>query len=122
LIYRRALVATEEINMSDAKFDRRQILKGALLGAVGVEVLAAGRSEAAAMVTLTEADPTAKALGYHTDAKKVDVKDFPTYKPNQSCSTCVQLQPGTGNERGCNLFPGKAVNIGGWCKVWVQKP
>ena len=44
-IHRRAFVATEEINMSDAKFDRRQILKGALLGAVGVEVLGVLRWE-----------------------------------------------------------------------------
>jgi High potential iron-sulfur protein len=108
--------------MQDSKFDRRQLLKGALLGAVSVPALLPTDSDAAALVTLTEADPTAKALGYHVSAKTVDVKAFPTYKPNQMCSTCVQLQAGTGNERGCNLFPGKAVNVGGWCKVWVQKP
>jgi len=107
--------------MQDSKFDRRQLLKSALLGAVAVPALLPSRSDAA-LVQLTEADPTAKALGYHLDAKKVDVKAFPTFKPTQSCGTCVQLQAGTGNERGCNLFPGKSVNVGGWCKVWVQKP
>jgi hypothetical protein len=107
--------------MSDSKFDRRQLLKGALLGAVAMPALLPGRSDAA-LVQLTEADPTAKALGYHVDSKKVDAKAFPTHKPTQSCSNCVQLQAGTGNERGCNLFPGKSVNVGGWCKVWVQKP
>jgi hypothetical protein len=107
--------------MQHSKFDRRQLLKGALLGAVAVPALLPRRSEAA-LVQLTETDPTAQALGYHADAKKVDVKTFTTYKPNQQCGTCVQLQPGTGNERGCNIFPGKAVNVGGWCKVWVQKP
>lgn len=108
--------------MHDSKFDRRQLLKGALLGAIGIPALGPNVGNAAALVKLTETDPTAQALGYHVDAKKVDVKQFPTYKPTQSCNNCVQLQAGTGNERGCNLFPGKSVNVGGWCKVWVQKP
>jgi High potential iron-sulfur protein len=108
--------------MHESKLDRRQILKGALLGAVALPALRPGTANAAALVKLTEADPTAKALGYHMDAKTVDVKAFPTYKTTQSCSNCVQLQPGTGNERGCNLFPGKSVSVNGWCKVWVQKP
>ncbi len=108
--------------MQDSKFDRRQILKGALLGAVSVPALLPELGHAATLVQLTETDPTGKALGYHVDAKKVDVKLFPTYKATQNCGNCVQLQAGTGNERGCNLFPGKSVNVGGWCKVWVQKP
>ena len=107
--------------MHKSKFDRRQLLKGALLGTALPTLLPNGAS-AAALVTLTEDDPTAKALGYHISAKTVDAKAFPTYKPTQSCSNCVQLQPGTGNERGCNLFPGKSVSVDGWCKVWVQKP
>ncbi len=108
--------------MQDSKFDRRQILKGALLGVMSMPLLLPKDGQAATLVKLTEADPTAKQLGYHENAKSVDVKAFPTYKPNQMCGTCVQLQAGTGNERGCNLFPGKSVNVGGWCKVWVQKP
>jgi hypothetical protein len=107
--------------MSDHRFDRRQILKGALLGAAGVAGLQTQPSQAATPVKLTENDPTAAALGYHINAKTVDVKKFPTYKPNQNCSNCVQLQPGSGNDRGCNLFTGKLVNVNGWCKVWVLK-
>lgn len=108
--------------MHESKFDRRQILKSALVGAVTVSALRPDNADAAALTKLTEDDPTAKALGYHIDAKKVDVKAFPTYKSTQTCGNCVQLQPGTGNDRGCNLFPGKSVAVGGWCKVWVQKP
>ena len=108
--------------MHESKFDRRQILKGVLLGAAVIPALGPDTGHAATLVKLAETDPTAQALGYHVDAKKVDVKKFPTYKATQSCANCVQLQAGTGNERGCNLFPGKSVNIGGWCKVWVQKP
>jgi High potential iron-sulfur protein len=107
--------------MRNPKIHRRQLLKGVLLSAVGIKALSPQRSDAA-LVKLTEDDPTAKALGYHLDAKKVDVKAFPTYKPTQHCGNCVQLQAGTGNERGCNLFAGKAVNVEGWCKVWVLKP
>ena len=107
--------------MSDSKFDRRQLLKGALLGAAGAAVLQPQQGQAAAPVKLTETDPTAVALGYHINAKSVDVKKFPTYKPNQNCANCVQLQPGTGNDRACNLFAGKLVNVNGWCKVWVLK-
>ncbi len=108
--------------MHESKFDRRQILKGALLGAVTLPALSPQLGNTATLVKLSETDPTAQALGYHIDAKKVDAKAFPTYKATQSCNNCVQLQAGTGNERGCNLFPGKSVNVGGWCKVWVQKP
>lgn len=106
--------------MNDSKIDRRQLLKSALLGAMGAAALPEP-SRAAAPVNLTESDPTAQALGYHENAAKVDVKAFPTYKPAQKCSTCIQLQAGTGDHRPCNLFPGKLVNVNGWCKVWVQK-
>lgn len=108
--------------MHDSKLDRRQLLKGALFGAVALPALTPNSGNAATLIKLTETDPTAKALGYFIDAKKVDTKQFPTYKPSQTCANCVQLQAGTGNERGCNLFPGKSVAVGGWCKVWVQKP
>jgi hypothetical protein len=108
--------------MSDSKLYRRQLIKGVLLGAVGASILKPDRADAAALVALTETDPTGAALGYHSNAKTVDVKKFPTYKATQTCLNCVQLQAGSGNTRGCNLFPGKSVAVGGWCKVWVQKP
>lgn len=67
-------------------------------------------------------DPTAVALSYFEDASKVDPKKFPTYKPEQKCSTCIQLQGKAGDPwRPCTLFPGKLVNANGWCKVWVKK-
>lgn len=107
--------------MQDSKIGRRQLLKGALLTAVGAQALKPDASHAADLVKLTEADPMAKALAYHADAKKVDAKAFPTYKAGQRCETCAQIQAGTGSDRGCNLFAGKSVSINGWCKVWVPK-
>ena len=71
---------------------------------------------------LSPTDPTAQALAYHEDAKSVDAKQFPTYQPGQTCSTCLQLQGKAGDAyRPCNIFPGKLVNANGWCKVWVKK-
>ena len=107
--------------MSDYQLDRRSLLKGAVIGVAAASILQSQQSQGAELVKLTENDPTAAALGYHANAKTVDVKSFPTYKPNQNCSSCVQLQAGTGNDRPCTIFTGKLVNVNGWCKVWVQK-
>ena len=81
------------------------------------------RPAAAAEATHLEPnDPTAAALKYVPDAKKVDAKQFPSYQPGQTCGTCLQLQEGADPTwRPCNLFPGKLVNVNGWCQVWVKK-
>jgi hypothetical protein len=104
---------------------RRDALKNLALAA-GVLAVPAGMASAAAAPTLPHLaanDPTAVALGYHEDSKTVDVKQFPTFKPDQKCSTCLQLQGNAGDAwRPCNLFPGKLVHENGWCKVWVKKP
>jgi hypothetical protein len=111
---------------------RREALKNLALGAGSL--LAVGATAGAAADTakpatyanlphLTPADPTAVALAYHESAKAVDAAKFPTYKPEQQCSNCLQLTGNAGDAwRPCNLFPGKLVNAGGWCKVYVKKP
>jgi hypothetical protein len=102
---------------------RRDALKHFVLlcGAAAV-VTRAPETQAADLPHLTPDDPTAKALGYHDDAKTVDAKQFATFHPDQTCTTCLQLQ-GTAGEpwRPCTVFPGKAVNANGWCQVWVKK-
>jgi|SRR5579863_2587688 len=103
---------------------RREALKQVVLlcGAAGVLAPILEAQAAADLPHLTPDDPTAKALGYHDDAKTVDSKEFATYKPNQTCSTCQQLQGTAGQPwRPCSIFPGKAVNANGWCQVWVKK-
>jgi hypothetical protein len=71
---------------------------------------------------LTETDPSAAALGYHENAKTVDVKSFPSYQSGQLCSNCLQLQGSDGQAwRPCNLFAGKLVNADGWCRVYTKK-
>ena len=107
------------------KISRRAIVKsgliaGAFIPAMGLMVDSAA---AAALPALDPADPTAQALGYTTDASKVDAKVNATYKPNQKCSTCAQYQGKAGDaSAGCNIFAGKSVVAGGWCKVWAAKP
>ena len=57
------------------------------------------------------------------DAKKVDPKANPNYKPGQHCANCMQYTGKAGAAAGpCNIFPGKDVAAAGWCKVWVLKP
>ena len=102
---------------------RRDALKQFVLLCGAAGAMQAGRSaQAAGLPHLAATDPMAAALAYQEDAKKVDAKQFPTYKPDQVCSNCLQLQ-GTAGEawRPCNLFPGKLVNSNGWCKSWAKK-
>jgi len=111
---------------------RREALRNLALGAG--TLLVAGAAGAAAteaakpaaavgpLPHVTAADPTAMALAYHDSAAAVDATKFPTYKPDQKCTTCLQLTGKAGDPwRPCNLFPGKLVNADGWCKVWVKK-
>jgi hypothetical protein len=106
------------------KFSRRSIVKsgllaGALLPTVG---LISRNAAGAALPALDPNDPTAKALGFVTDATKIDTKTHATFKAGQKCGTCAQFQGKPGDATAaCTIFPGKAVPQGGWCQVWAQK-
>ena len=109
--------------MSETKYPRRTVLKGALLGVAAIPAAAlVGRAEAAA-AKVDPSEPQAKSLGYVEDATKVDTKANPNYKPGQHCANCLQSQVKAGETYiPCNIFPGKLVNANGWCKVWVKRP
>lgn len=79
------------------------------------------------------ADPIAKALGYTSDASKVDTNAFPKRKgpegEKQFCSNCMLLTKagvhitGVEGEFGqCSVIASGLVNVKGWCNSWVQKP
>jgi len=106
------------------KLSRRDALKNLALAAGALAVpVSRSAGAATALPHVAATDPTAVALAYHENAKTVDAKKFPTYKPDQDCANCLQLQGQVGEAwRPCNLFPGKLVSINGWCKVWVKKP
>ena len=107
------------------KISRRAIVKGGLIAGTFIPAigLIANSAVAAGLPPLDPKDPTAQALGFTTDASKVDATANPTFKPTQKCSTCAQYQgKATDATAGCNIFAGKSVPAGGWCKVWAQKP
>lgn len=113
--------------MSDSPLDRRTLLKTAIAGLVALPAAGLVREAVAdtpaAAPHLDEKDPMAVAMGYVHDVKKVDAAKNPQLKAGAKCHNCVQLQGKEGDEwRPCNIFPGKAVHVDGWCKVWVQKP
>lgn len=106
------------------KYSRRAIVKGGLIAGalIPAAALISSQASSAALPMLDPADPTAKALGFVTDATKVDAKANATYKAGQKCGTCAQFQGKPGDaSAGCNIFAGKAVPSTGWCKVWAQK-
>jgi len=104
---------------------RRDALKGLTLAAGALLTANAAQratADAATLPHVATTDAMAVALAYQEDSSKVDVKAFPSFKPEQKCSTCAQLQGKAGDPwRPCNLFPGKLVNANGWCKVYVKK-
>jgi hypothetical protein len=111
--------------MSDQKFPRRTLLKGALLGVAAVPVSAfLSRSADAAAGRVDPNEPQAKSLGYVEDATKVDAKANPNYKPGQICANCLQAPAAKAGaaEVPCNIFAGRNVAAKGWCKVYVKRP
>ena len=107
------------------KISRRALVKRGLIAGAFIPAMGFVRNAeaAAALPLLDTKDPTAQALGFVTDASKVDAAANATYKPNQKCSTCAQFQGKPGDATAaCNIFVGKSVPAGGWCKVWAAKP
>jgi len=102
--------------------ERRKLLKGIAIGAVGA--LVASRTTellaADALPRLLPSDPTAAALGYVEDSSQVAA---PGHTPAMNCSTCAQYLGKPGEARGgCNIYAGKSVNSKGWCKAYAKKP
>jgi len=72
---------------------------------------------------VNEKDSMATALGYVSDAKRVDKKASPMYQAGSSCSNCSWYQGKPGDAAGgpCSFFPGKSVEPNGWCRMWNKK-
>lgn len=75
-------------------------------------------------VKLEETDPVAIALGYKMDTTKVDQTKYPQHKPEQKCSNCALVAPGSaeGEFIPCTAFQNKLVAANGWCMAWAKKP
>lgn len=107
------------------KISRRDLVKSGLIAGTLVPALGlvARQSHAAGFPPLDPNDPTAKSLNYVVDAAKVNASANPTYKAGQRCGTCAQYQgKPTDPSAGCNIFAGRSVPVGAWCKVWAQRP
>ncbi|NIF42741.1 High potential iron-sulfur protein [Burkholderia sp. Tr-862] len=102
------------------KFSRRRFLTATTVLA---SALAVGRRAAAAdAVAVQESDANAQALGYKTDASRVDRAKFPKFQAGEACSNCQFFQGKAGVAMApCAIFGGKQVNAKGWCSAYVKK-
>lgn len=99
---------------------RRRFLKIAA-GTTAAAMLMGGlpnMARAADLPPVTDADPTAKALGYVDDASKTT---NPKHKAGDTCSNCQFYSGGPTGRGPCQLFPGKSVNSKGWCVSHTPK-
>ncbi|CAG4907228.1 high-potential iron-sulfur protein [Paraburkholderia gardini] len=94
-----------------------------LITSLGVaSSLALSRQAFADAPKVTENDPTAQALGYKTDASKVDKAKFAKYAAGQDCGNCSFFQGKAGDPYGgCPMFAGKQVAATGWCSAYNKK-
>jgi len=77
---------------------------------------------AAASTPLDEKSDKAVALGYVTDAKRVDGTKYKNYAAGQACSNCALFQGKAGDASGpCPLFAGNSVTAQGWCSAYSKK-
>lgn len=100
---------------------RRLFVRNLGLTAGMLAVLPHSKSFAAGEPHVAPTDPMAVAMGYVEDAGKVDPKTA-GFAPNRNCANCLQLTGTPGDAfRPCKIFPGKVVNVKGWCKAWAAQ-
>jgi len=94
-----------------------------LITSIGVaSSLALSREAFADAPKVSESDPTAQALGYKTDATKVDKAKFAKYTAGEACGNCQFFQgKPTDAFAPCPMFGGKEVSSKGWCSAYSKK-
>lgn len=113
--------------MTDSPQDpqRRRALVTALATVAAVPLangLLVRHARASDLPHLSEDDPTASALKYHHNAADAPrSKKSGVAAEDQYCHNCKFIQADSGQWRGCQIFPGKAVNAEGWCTSWMPK-
>lgn len=77
------------------------------------------------LTPVSESDPTAKALGFHQDAKHTDFILYPERKEpsakNQYCKHCAQYSKLNDSWGKCNIISAGVVSSLGWCSAWSQR-
>jgi len=103
----------------------------ALPAAVVAQAILPSRSLAADDF-VSEKDPAAQALGFHSSALKVDTKKWPKRAgaegAKEFCWTCALYQakdtknPKADASAPCLALGGKKVKQTSWCNSWAQNP
>ncbi|QCP53672.1 High potential iron-sulfur protein [Trinickia violacea] len=94
-----------------------------MISAVGLASSLVLSHESSADTTLVqESDANAQALGYRTDASKVDRAKYPKFQAGQACANCQFFQGKAGDATApCTIFAGKQVHATGWCSAYVKR-
>ena len=106
--------------MKQSKVHRRTFLRSSLTIAAAVPLGTLPLTLKAAE-KVDESDPSAAALGYKYDTADVNSAKFPQHSTDQMCKNCTLYQHVDGEWGNCGIFPGKQVNVKGWCSAWVKK-
>lgn len=110
----------------DQKFDRRQFLKLGVRAGGSVLALGVIPIQLVAQDKVAETEPLAQAMGYVTDASRVDTAKFPKRTgeagARQFCHNCALFAGDANAEYApCSIFQNRLVAGSGWCNAWVAK-
>ncbi|UQO37819.1 high-potential iron-sulfur protein [Burkholderia cepacia] len=84
--------------------------------------LALSRVAFADAAKVSEADSTAVALGYLSDATRVNKAKYPKYTTGDECRNCTLYQGKSNNAFApCPIFGGRQVAAKGWCSAYSKK-
>jgi hypothetical protein len=111
--------------MNKGRRDAIKMMVGGLAAVPLMNLVGMAAAQAEELPHVTADDPTAIALKYVDKAADADRAGAarPGKPPEeQHCANCQFLQGDSGDWRPCQLFPGKAVNVNGWCSSWTLKP
>ena len=104
---------------------RRELLKTAASAAAALGAVQLGwADETEKLPHLTDSNPAAASLEYTEDTNTVDARKFPKHTAAQRCANCRYFEIASvrsGPYAPCQLYPGNAVNINGWCAGYVAK-
>jgi hypothetical protein len=108
------------------KFDRRSFLKLGVKAGGSVIALSAIPIQLLAQDAVVETEPLAQAMGYVTDASRVDTAKFPKRAgeagAQQFCHNCALFAGEADAEQApCSIFQNRLVAGAGWCNAWVAK-
>ncbi|QBR03950.1 high-potential iron-sulfur protein [Paraburkholderia pallida] len=71
---------------------------------------------------VSDTEPTAQALGYKSDATRVDKARYAKYAAGQVCGNCTFYQGKPSDAFApCPMFGGKQVAGKGWCSAYSRK-